>query len=830
MTRYYLRELSIEGFRGINNAGEPLQIKLQPEAVNSIHAPNGVGKTSIFEAIHYAIFGDVPRLTLLQAAERPDAYINNRFHPGSASVGMTFAADDGSPDVQITVQRTAAGVRTASSATAHADPEGFLRSLREDFVLVDYRKFARFIDDTALVRGRSFAALVGLSRYSALRRALEGAKHTQTLNNDFGITVIETKVSSGERQLSEFARHALAAYTDVTSQIAVDLADVPALCAAVTSALCGIDLLKSGLGRADITTADLDALEKVVETAEGGSLRLQHAELTAKVVTLNELAPGPSEQAERIDILNAAAERDAALLKVGSSLLRELYQSASAVVADETWSDPFLCPVCDARTEDRLDNHIGDKLATYSHADELNTQLGTYVASANSVSRLGKLEVSVHLAVQARERRHAAIIADAKKNTLMTMSLQQAFAALDVLEDKRKLLFSQATIDLAAVEQRLPPSLVAVTRKLGAARRFRDAITSYNATSDTLRESRRDLQVRQSWRTFVANAADAFASAEAALAAERISGIETEYQDFFKDLVRGGPDVQPTLARAKDTEQVDLLLADFHGLKGISARAVLSESYRNAVAASIFLAAAIKHKGTPRFMILDDITSSFDAGHQFSLMEGIRCKLQQPTNPDGLQFIIFSHDVALEKYFDTLNSMPGWRHQKLQGMPPVGRVMISAQEADRLKAAALTHLNAGQVDIGGPLARQYLEYKLSQIITRLQVPVPPDYATRGDRRTLSTYLNAITTAVHLYAQVGICVLSPQQVSDLTARHGPSIMANFVSHYETNVGTPFNAYAVIGILQDIDDLANCFTYEDATQTPPVRKFYQRLDRR
>ena len=73
-------------------------------------------------------------------------------------------------------------------------------------------------------------------------------------------------------------------------------------------------------------------------------------------------------------------------------------------------------------------------------------------------------------------------------------------------------------------------------------------------------------------------------------------------------------------------------------------------------------------------------------------------------------------------------------------MPPVGRVMISAQEADRLKAVALGHLNAGQVDIGAPLVRQYLEYKLGQIITRLQVPVPPDYATRGDRRTLSTYL------------------------------------------------------------------------------------------
>jgi hypothetical protein len=229
-------------------------------------------------------------------------------------------------------------------------------------------------------------------------------------------------------------------------------------------------------------------------------------------------------------------------------------------------------------------------------------------------------------------------------------------------------------------------------------------------------------------------------------------------------------------------------------------------------------------------MILDDITSSFDAGHQFSLMEGIRCKLQQPANPDGIQFIIFSHDVALEKYFDMLNNTPGWRHQKLQGMPPVGRVMISAQGADRLKAAALSHLNAGQVDIGSPLVRQYLEYKLSQIITRLRVPVPPDYATRGDRRTLSTYLTAITTAVELFVQADRCVLSPQQVNDLTARHGPTIMANFVNHYETGVGTPFNAYALIGVLQSIEDLVNCFTYQDATQTPLIMKFYQRLDQK
>ena len=229
----------------------------------------------------------------------------------------------------------------------------------------------------------------------------------------------------------------------------------------------------------------------------------------------------------------------------------------------------------------------------------------------------------------------------------------------------------------------------------------------------------------------------------------------------------------------------------------MNARAVLSESYRNAVAASIFLAAATRYNGAPRFIILDDVTSSFDGGHQYSLMEAIRTKLQQPANPNGLQFIILSHDTALEKYFDTKNGMTDWHHQKLQGMPPVGRVMISAQEADRLKVLAYTQLSTGQIDLGAPFLRQYLEYKLGYIISKLTIPCPPDYATRGDKRTLSTYLDAITDAVDLYQAAGRCVLDDAQINDIKNTHVPFIVGNFVSHYETGAGNSIQCACTFG---------------------------------
>ena len=204
--------------------------------------------------------------------------------------------------------------------------------------------------------------------------------------------------------------------------------------------------------------------------------------------------------------------------------------------------------------------------------------------------------------------------------------------------------------------------------------------------------------------------------------------------------------------------------------------------------------------------------------------------ISQPANVDGLQFIILSHDSALEKYFDKQNGTSDWSHQKLQGMPPMGRVMISAQEADRLKLQAQNFLNTGQVDLGSPYVRQYLEYKLGHIISKLQIPVPPDYVTRGDNRTVSTYLTAIVDMIELYQAAGKCVLTPQQIADLKNTHAPAIVANYVSHYETGTGAPIGAYALLGVLQSIDDLADCFTYMDASQMPSAKKYCRRLDLR
>ena len=95
--RWFLEQVEMEGLRGINNEGSPLLLKFKPNCVNSVSAPNGVGKSSIYEALSFALTGGIPKLDkLLQAERRNSCYYLNRFHPADlGTVKLTVRSDKG---------------------------------------------------------------------------------------------------------------------------------------------------------------------------------------------------------------------------------------------------------------------------------------------------------------------------------------------------------------------------------------------------------------------------------------------------------------------------------------------------------------------------------------------------------------------------------------------------------------------------------------------------------------------------------------------------------------------------------------------------------------
>lgn len=832
MPRYFLRRLKVEGFRGVNNQGNPLDISFKPDSVNSVFAVNGIGKSSIFESLYYMVHGTIPKLDDLKAHERPQDYYCNRFHSGNkAMIEVELEPDDGAAVVSVKVERDSAGKRTVTSPSGHTDPEGFLGALNEPFALLDYRTFSRFIEESPLERGRTFSALLGLSEYSDCRQALQVVSDTRTTSTDLDMKVLAIQIAGTQRAVQQALAALRSNFEKVTGKPLEDIDRLDQYATEVAQALGNVELLKEHFDGKALEEIDFDAIKEVIKTAEGGAKRKELETAITDITALETLAAHDAaaigEEQKKIKTL--IAERDALLTATRGDLFEKLYSAAQDVVENDVWPHDTQCPLCESDLQTSISAHIKHQLTQYAETAAKAKEIGELWEGSAWRDCLSDHEVAKALSVDAGYRIVARLDSRMKSGEVTETEAAAAVTRTSELVALVPGFLEKAQKKKTDLEAELPASLVQLTEQVEYGRQFKDALANYQQGQVEEAGQQARLDIRERWKAFISKASSRFSVAEAALSKAKINDIDAEYKSMYKDIMQVG-DVVPDLQRADNKEDLNVELSDFHGQRKLSARALLSESYRNALAISVFLAAAMKHSGAPRFVVLDDVTSSFDAGHQFYLMELIRTKLQHPQNPAGLQFIILSHDGLLEKYFDTKGGTAAWHHNKLQGSPPMGDILHQAQGADRLKTRVTTLLSAGQISEAEPIVRQYLEYKLQQIIRKVSIPVPLDFAIKDANKMVSNCLDAIKEAIDLHQRAGSLVLEAPQVQDVLDSHVPAIVSNWVSHYATGGSSSFSAPVLNGIIVSIDDLAECFKYEDTSVSPTQRKWYKSLSRR
>lgn len=729
MTRYFLTRIKVEGFRGINNEDQPLELRFKPESVNSVFAANASGKSSIFEALCFAIKGHVPKLRHLQAGEEPDKYVANLFHSKSTAVVELELQDETGNLSSIRVTRTPAGARLIDSPSGLADPEGALKSLNEDFTLLDYEEFTRFIDRTPLERGRSFASLLGLSAYSQLRQVLSTLSHTGNLNSDFDLPLLESQARGHESNAREAFARFRNAYTSLTGNSPGDTTDVGRWGADIRQALVNIELLRPTIGEQRLSELDFASLRAAVKTEEGGAKRDELARLLQVRARLAALVLDPPATAEmQADELTAALQRRAALLvATPGDLFKRLHEAALHLYQSDEWHEPNVCALCNTTVAGPLLPAVQVQIARFEAVRAQDESIRTLALGLTWLHSLNTLENVAELAIPADERIWGPLTDALQRGAATAEMVDAARAKYTTLLERLSGRTAEVVRRLADLERELPPSLVAVTSQIEHASQGRDALSDYWRATNALTATRGRIAKYQGWATYIREVTEAVSAAEANLTAARLGAMGNQYRDLFHKIMGVG-DVVPELTRSDRGEQLDVRLEDFHGVAGLSARALLSESYRNALAIAVFLSAAAQQKTASRFVVLDDVTSSFDAGHQWRLMDEIRLHLQHQSGADGLQFIILSHDGLLEKYFDKLSGGKDWHHQRLQGWPPLGAVSTVGQDANRVRRTAENFLAAGQVKQAEPLIRQYLEFELERVIRKVQFRTTSPFA------------------------------------------------------------------------------------------------------
>lgn len=362
---WFLERLEIEGFRGINNEKAPLALSFKSDAISSISAPNGVGKSSIYDALSYALTGEIAKLERLAAGEKGRDYYNNKFHPaGVGLIRLTLKPTNGGTTVTLSVSRDGAGNRTVTAPTG-VDGEMLLAELNREFVLLDGGTFQGFIDDKPLDRGRVFAGLLGLGRYSTLRQELQALAHTKSFNNHFERTTVTARKDAAKRELSTLRPKIAADYERLVKKPldhSLPKADAQAHC---HHALSEIGVLAPHCEGKDFSAIDIDACLKTIKAEEGGERKERHVAVLRKISDLESAnGKGPSE-ADGAALKVLATARDEALTLTAGDLLKELYQASEKVLTSEGWSDPMKCPTCDRKDETSVLETVQAKLEQY---------------------------------------------------------------------------------------------------------------------------------------------------------------------------------------------------------------------------------------------------------------------------------------------------------------------------------------------------------------------------------------------------------------------------------------------------------------------------------
>ncbi|MCT8970790.1 hypothetical protein [Microbaculum marinisediminis] len=230
----------------------------------------------------------------------------------------------------------------------------------------------------------------------------------------------------------------------------------------------------------------------------------------------------------------------------------------------------------------------------------------------------------------------------------------------------------------------------------------------------------------------------------------------------------------------------------FHGTPTQPPRKYLSESHLNSLGVVLFLANARIFNKHAKFLVLDDIVTSFDTSHRRRLLRLLRDEFAD------WQIIILTHENI---WFDIIKKemgQHGWIFHEVRSDDANGILL----ENSPATLKEIIEQKKGKEDVTNDL-RKLLELVLKNICQALEVKVAFRFNDINEKRMSDELISALRSTLK---DKSPDLLDTQIFSDLA---GSALIANLVSHD--------NADKIVGedidvLLEDIEKLVALFVCE------------------
>lgn len=744
MKKYFVKSITIEGFRGINNKGSALNINFQSDGVTSIFGENGKGKSSIFEAFLFTILGRIVRFDDYHGDILDKKTIKNIFHSGNGTINIKFI-DQSKNIVDIDVQIDDNGGRTLTSTTI-SNPEAFLNTLCNNLNFIDYVSFQKIMLSSSEETGKLFSHLVGFGNFIKIKEKLDKISRLQNINNDFGKSTKETLITNNLQRIVQIQ-------TEIQEKInAFHNSSETYEESKVLGKLKAFLKKRYKIQLKPIKQDSQLEFDNLIKNKVGESYENNILLLTSNQQTqfdLNSALRSISNFDKKvIKKLKTQLKTSYKEILKEDIILGQLYDEAINGYNTILDYDRNQCILCNTENLGSRANsfyeQINFKIIGYlKFKEKYQLFLSDFVRHLES-SKVFEIE----------EKFYSPDNRVLKNLTTSKSYISENFFELDNLTSilkkyklkiKEELKFTSLTIK--NLQKTIPPKVSELIEENNIYKFIFHSIIEIKKLDNANKYLTAYLYELEQWISFVNKLKTEYEDAYNDLMDEIATMIDGDTKLFFKDIM-GNIEITPKLKKEYRGQKVNILLEKFYtNTSELKAVPLLSESYRNALSLSIYFAASLKSKNAGNFIIVDDITSSFDSGHQIFLLELIKKRISiSSTNKHGKQIIFLTHDGSLKKLLnENGNSQKNWSHFTLNSNKD--QVSLNPITSNDLRTNLIDKINSNQYEGSG--LRLYYESVLLEIIEKLNLEIPYNLINNNDEKMVNKLIQAISEIVEI---------------------------------------------------------------------------------
>lgn len=193
-----------------------------------------------------------------------------------------------------------------------------------------------------------------------------------------------------------------------------------------------------------------------------------------------------------------------------------------------------------------------------------------------------------------------------------------------------------------------------------------------------------------------------------------------------------------------------------------------SESHLNCFGIAFFLASVIAFNEENRFMVLDDVISSFDSNHRKRFADLLFEKFSD------YQIILLTHESEWFQYISQVAKRKQWGINEIKWNDKDG-AYVDASHFE-LKEVIESNLISGNVEILGNAIRKYLEHFLKEVSHNLEVKVRFKFNNENEKRMPDELLNELKAKINKHSNA-----LKAQIPLLERVSNSTILANLLSH-------------------------------------------------